>query len=156
MVPTPVFLPGEAREQRSLEGYSPRVTRSWTWLSDQHCYCDHFQKAILETGWHFLKKLNIHIVVQQKPTQHYKAITLQLKLKKNCLMLNIELPYELATLLLSIYTTPWKRKQGLKKILAHRCFIFIYFFVATQCGMWDLSSLTRDRSPSPCRGSVES
>ena len=27
---TPVFLPGEAREQRSLEGYSPWITKSWT------------------------------------------------------------------------------------------------------------------------------
>ena len=32
--PTPVFLPGESHGQRSLVGYSPWVTKSWTWLSD--------------------------------------------------------------------------------------------------------------------------
>ena len=32
--PTPVFLPGESHEQRSLVGYSPRVAKSWTRLSD--------------------------------------------------------------------------------------------------------------------------
>ena len=30
---TPVFLPGESHGQRSLEGYSPEVTKSWTRLS---------------------------------------------------------------------------------------------------------------------------
>ena len=32
--PTPVFLPGESHGQRSLAGYSPRIAKSWTWLSD--------------------------------------------------------------------------------------------------------------------------
>ena len=32
--PTPVFLPGEYHEQRSLVGYSPWNYRSWTRLSD--------------------------------------------------------------------------------------------------------------------------
>ena len=32
--PTPVFLPGESHGWRSLVGYSPRVTKSWTQLSD--------------------------------------------------------------------------------------------------------------------------
>ena len=32
--PTPVFLPGKPHEQRNLAGYSPRVTKSWTQLSD--------------------------------------------------------------------------------------------------------------------------
>ena len=32
--PTPVFLPGESHGQRSLVGYSPRVAKSWTWLSN--------------------------------------------------------------------------------------------------------------------------
>ena len=34
--PTPVFLPGESHGQRSLVGYCPRATKSWTqlkWLS---------------------------------------------------------------------------------------------------------------------------
>ena len=31
---TPVFLPGESHEWRSLVGYSPRVAKSRTWLSD--------------------------------------------------------------------------------------------------------------------------
>ena len=31
--PTPVFLPGESREQRSLAGYRPRVGKSRTRLS---------------------------------------------------------------------------------------------------------------------------
>ena len=30
---TPVFLPGESYWQRSLEGYSPWVAKSQTWLS---------------------------------------------------------------------------------------------------------------------------
>ena len=33
-LPTPVFLPGEFHEQRSLEGYRPWVAESWTSLSD--------------------------------------------------------------------------------------------------------------------------
>ena len=32
-LPTPVFLPGEFHGQRSLAGYSPGVTKSWTRLS---------------------------------------------------------------------------------------------------------------------------
>ena len=32
--PTPVFLPGESHGQRSFVGYSPRVAKSWTQLSD--------------------------------------------------------------------------------------------------------------------------
>ena len=32
--PTPVLLPGESRGWRSLVGYSPRVTKSRTWMSD--------------------------------------------------------------------------------------------------------------------------
>ena len=32
--PTPVFLPGESHGWRSLAGYSPRVAKSWTRLSD--------------------------------------------------------------------------------------------------------------------------
>ena len=31
---TPVFLPRESHRQRSLMGYSPRVAKSWTQLSD--------------------------------------------------------------------------------------------------------------------------
>ena len=31
--PTPVLLPGESSEQRSLAGYRPRVGKSWTRLS---------------------------------------------------------------------------------------------------------------------------
>ena len=30
--PIPVFSPGESQGQRSLVGYSPWVTKSWTWL----------------------------------------------------------------------------------------------------------------------------
>ena len=33
-LPTPVFLPGESHGWRSLMGYSPRVAKSQTWLSD--------------------------------------------------------------------------------------------------------------------------
>ena len=32
-LPTPVFLPGELHEQKSLVGYIPRVTDKQTWLS---------------------------------------------------------------------------------------------------------------------------
>ena len=35
--PTPVFLPGEVHGQRSLVGYSPWVTKSWTLLSIHVC-----------------------------------------------------------------------------------------------------------------------
>ena len=31
--PTPVFLPEKSHGQRSLAGYNPGVTKSWTWLS---------------------------------------------------------------------------------------------------------------------------
>ena len=33
-LPTPVFVPGESYGHRSLVGYSPRVTKSWTSQSD--------------------------------------------------------------------------------------------------------------------------
>ena len=33
--PIPIFLPGESHGQRSLASYSPRVTKSQTWLSIQ-------------------------------------------------------------------------------------------------------------------------
>ena len=33
-LPTPVFLPVISHGQRSLAGYSPWVTKSWTQLSD--------------------------------------------------------------------------------------------------------------------------
>ena len=32
--PTPVFLPGESHGQRSMVGYSPWGSNSWTWLND--------------------------------------------------------------------------------------------------------------------------
>ena len=38
--PTPRFLPGESYRRRSPEGYSPRVHKSETRLSDQHFYHD--------------------------------------------------------------------------------------------------------------------
>ena len=31
-----------------------------------------------------------------------------------------------------------------------------FFFLAAPCSMWDLSSPTRDQTPAPCSGSVES
>ena len=34
--------------------------------------------------------------------------------------------------------------------------LFFFFFLAVPCGMWDLSSLTRDQTCAPCMGSVES
>ena len=42
--PTPVFLPGESRGWRSLVGYSPRVTKSRTRLSD-FTFHFHFQRT---------------------------------------------------------------------------------------------------------------
>ena len=35
------------------------------------------------------------------------------------------------------------------------CF-FLFFFLATPCGLWDLSSLTRDQTRAPCSESEES
>ena len=35
-------------------------------------------------------------------------------------------------------------------------FIFNFYFLATLCGMWDLSSLARDWTCAPCSGRVES
>ena len=32
-------------------------------------------------------------------------------------------------------------------------YVFIYLFLATPCGMWDLCSLTRDRTCTSCIGS---
>ena len=34
--------------------------------------------------------------------------------------------------------------------------LFFFFFLATPSGMWNLSSLTRDRTCAPCSGSMES
>ena len=33
---------------------------------------------------------------------------------------------------------------------------FFFNFLATPCGMWNLTSLTKDRTHAPCSGSVES
>ena len=35
--PTPVFLPGKTYRQRSLVGYNPWGTKSWTWLTNWAC-----------------------------------------------------------------------------------------------------------------------
>ena len=35
-------------------------------------------------------------------------------------------------------------------------FFFLFFFLATPCGMWDLSSPTRYQTRAPCSGSAES
>ena len=37
-----------------------------------------------------------------------------------------------------------------------RYIFFFFFFLAAPHGMWDLSSLTRDRTHAPCSGSAES
>ena len=49
--PTPIFLPGESRGQRSLAGYSPWGCKSWTWLSDETTNTTQFSQD------HLLKSL---------------------------------------------------------------------------------------------------
>ena len=34
--------------------------------------------------------------------------------------------------------------------------MYLFFFLAAQCGMQDLSSLTRDQTHAPCMGNMES
>ena len=36
LLTTPVFLPGEFHGQRNIVSYSPWITKSWTWLCNQH------------------------------------------------------------------------------------------------------------------------
>ena len=54
MQPTPIFLPGESHG-RSLVGYSPRVAKNWTWLSDftLHLYqqIDHSDRKHEKKQW---------------------------------------------------------------------------------------------------------
>ena len=59
---TPVFLPGEARGQRSLEGYSPEVTKSWTRLSDlprahTHTVCSMLAKFSMMRMYFYEEKI---------------------------------------------------------------------------------------------------
>ena len=76
--PTPVFLPGESHGWRSLVGYSPRVAKSRTRLSDftftsclttvDHCLANHknvkncitgkSQQGALMTSWNRDQKTN--------------------------------------------------------------------------------------------------
>ena len=48
--PTPVFLPGESHGWRSLVGYSPQVTKSWTWLSDFTFTFTFEEYSVIETS----------------------------------------------------------------------------------------------------------
>ena len=48
--PTPVFLPGESHGRRRLVGYSPRVTKSRTQLSD-FTFTFHFPLRFLKPAW---------------------------------------------------------------------------------------------------------
>ena len=52
--PTPVFLPGESHGQKSLVGYSPWVTKSWTRLSDFT-----FTFTVIKTVCYWHKNRNI-------------------------------------------------------------------------------------------------
>ena len=45
--PTPLFLPGELHGQRSLEGYSPGVTKSQTQLSMNYYYYNYDHHFLL-------------------------------------------------------------------------------------------------------------
>ena len=50
-LPTPIILPGEFHEQRSLAGYSPWVTKSQTWLSKLHFYSMEYYSNIERMNW---------------------------------------------------------------------------------------------------------
>ena len=62
MQPTPVFLPGESHEQRSLAGYSPWGHKE----SDMTEATEHeHETSLLETAQQFLKKRSDFIFQQQ-------------------------------------------------------------------------------------------
>ena len=44
----------------------------------------------------------------------------------------------------------------LKILKSHFIYYYYFFLSASPCGMWDLSSWTRDLTNAPCRGSMES
>ena len=58
------------------------------------------------------------------------------------------------------YSHSGAEKTGLGFIIQYHSFLFFFLilkkFLATPRGMWDLSSLTRDRNHAPCIGSTES
>ena len=67
--PTLVFLPRESHGQKSLTGYSPRVTKNWTWLEQLSTHaCNYMikigiwdEKAYLYIT-PFFQRLNLNIL----------------------------------------------------------------------------------------------
>ena len=49
-----------------------------------------------------------------------------------------------------------KTNKGVREFSKMGATIFSFFFLATPCSTWDLSSLTKDRTGVPCSGSSES
>ena len=63
---TSVFLPGKSHGQRSLVGYSPWVTKSWTelkWLSMHSCTCTHTHICILYKQIYIYTHTHIHVPI---------------------------------------------------------------------------------------------
>ena len=57
-----------------------------------------------------------------------------------------------------IHVPGWVKKVKifLSQVNTHQRIFFFFLNKAALCGMWDLSSLTRDRTLAPCSGSVVS
>ena len=54
---------------------------------------------------------------------------------------------------LETYILSIKKKK--RKFCLMFVFYFMYLFMGSLCGMWGLSSLTGDRTDTPCSGSAE-
>ena len=105
-----------------------------------------FSKGHPGNRLHFLKDLNIHIVVQQKPTQHYEAIILQLKIKK---FFNVKHRITIWTSNSSpkyIYHPP-EKKAGTRENTSTQVFSSYLFF----CGhtVWHVGSWLPDQGQKP-------
>ena len=64
--PTPVFLPGESHGRRSLVGYSPRVAKSWTQLSDFTFTFTIKSETVAKCNFYMVCEV-AHIQVSQEP-----------------------------------------------------------------------------------------
>ena len=64
--PTPVFLPGESREQRSLAGYGPRVRKSRTRLSQLSTHTHtHRNPGWRQCRW---RSVQMHLIKTIRPS----------------------------------------------------------------------------------------
>jgi len=73
--PIPVFLPGEFHGQRSLEGYSPWVTESWTWLKWFSMHARRPRKSLLGLLSNYLDWSFIQHMTKQTTTKNPSSIS---------------------------------------------------------------------------------